>query len=211
MAFDIDLTVALSGASRDQLYRWNRGKLLIPEISTDPTEGFLWSFRDIIALRTFVKLRKHHSLQAIRKALSNLRDLSLTDHPSSYTLVSDGSSVFLVEDEGEEATDLLKQKHQKIISNLDDIFRGFTHPNRKGKVVDLRAPRPLLQVNERRMGGFPTIRNTRIPYDIIGNLIYDGDVSPSQVSDYYPGVTAEDALDALDFLKQVEAGKGWVA
>lgn len=211
MAFDIDLTVALSGASKDQLYRWNRDGLLTPEISTDPTEGFLWSFRDIIALRTFVKLRKNHSLQAIRKALRNLRDLSLTDHPSAYVLVSDSSSVFLVENEGKEATDLLKQRHQKIISNLDDIFRGFSHPNRKGQVVDLRAPRPLLQVNERRMGGFPTIKNTRIPYDIIGNLIYDGDVSPSQVSDYYPGVTAADALDDLDFLKQVEAGEGWVA
>lgn len=209
MAFDANLVVALTGASKNQLYEWNRTELLVPEVSTDRVEGFLWSFRDVLALRTFMKLRSNHSLQAIRKAMSNLRELNLTEHPASYTLTSDGSSVFLVE--GQEATDLLQRKHQQLISKLDDIFRGFPHPNKKGTVVDLGRPRQTLEVDERRLAGFPTIQGTRIPFDIIGNLVYDGEVSFDEVSTYYPGVTPDQARDALSFLKQVEAGEGWVA
>lgn len=211
MAFPIDLTVALSGATKAQLYGWNKNGLLPPEISADKTEGFLWSFRDIVALRTFIKLRSNHSLQAIRKALSNLRELNLTDHPASYTLTSDGTSVFLVEDDGINATDLLRKRGQTIITNLDDVLKGFLHPSEKGYVVDLVHPRKHLEVNEGKLGGFPTIRGTRVAYDTIANLIYDGEVAPKDVALYFPGVTARDANDALSFYHQVERGEGWIA
>ncbi|EEW50461.1 putative toxin-antitoxin system, antitoxin component [Corynebacterium efficiens YS-314] len=211
MAFPIELTVALSGATKHQLYSWNKKGLLSPEISTDRIEGFLWSFRDIVALRTFIKLRSDHSLQAIRKALTNLRELSLTEHPSTYTLTSDGTSVFLVEDDGKNATDLLRERGQKIITNLDDVLKGFRHPSNKGDVVDLLHPRKRLEVNEGKLGGFPTIRGTRVAYDTIANLIYDGEVRPKDVELYFPDVTAADAKDALDFYHQVERGEGWVA
>ncbi|MEJ6013778.1 DUF433 domain-containing protein [Corynebacterium sp. H127] len=209
MAYPLDLTVALTGASQSQLYEWNKKGLLHPELCDDRREGFLWSFRDLIALRTFVKLRTDHSLQAIRKAMSNLRELNLTEHPASYTLVSDGDSVFLVEDEGAEATDLLKHNGQKIISNLDDIFRGFQHPNRVGEVVNFLSPRPKLEVNEHRLGGFPTIRGTRVAFDSVANLVADGSVPIESIGDFYPDVTAEDARDALSFMEQVEAKRGW--
>lgn len=209
MSYPLDLTVALTGASPDQLYRWNRKGLLVPEICSDPREGFLWSFRDLAALRTFVKLRTDHSLQAIRKAMSNLRDLNLTEHPAEYTLVSDGTSVFLVEERGKEATDLLKRSGQKVISNLDDAFKGFRHPSKLGDVVDFRAPRPNLEVNESRLGGFPTIRGTRIAFDSVANLVADGTVAPESVSKFYPGVTPDDVRDAVSFMEQVERKQGW--
>lgn len=209
MAYNIDLTVALTGASKSQLYQFNRSGLLKPELSEDRHEGFLWSFRDLVALRSFISLRRDHSLQEIRKAMSNLRDLNLTDHPSAYQLVSDGSSVFLLEDDAEQATDLLKRKGQLVISSLEDIFKGFEHPSGKGMVVDFLAPRPNLEVNEGRLGGYPTIRGTRVAYDSVASLLADGSVSPEDVEDFYPGVSVEAALDAANFGAQVADGRGW--
>ena len=209
MAYPIALTTALTGASPNQLYVWNKSGFLTPEISTDSTTGFLWSFRDLVALRTFMKLRSSFSLQKIRKAMSNLRDLNLTEHPSSYTLTSDNDSIFLVEDK--DATDLLKRSGQRMITNLDDVFKGFTHPNNKGFVVDFRAPRPRLEIDEHRLGGFPTIRGTRVAYDSVATLIADGSIAPEDAGEYYVGVDAKSAVDALDFYRQVEAKQGWVA
>lgn len=211
MAYNVDLTVALTGASKDQLYQFNRSGLLKPELSQDRHEGFLWSFRDLVALRSFINLRRNHSLQAIRKAMSNLRGLNLTDHPSTYQLVSDGTSVFLLEDEDDEdqATDLLRRNGQLVISSLEDIFKGFEHPGGKGMVVDFLAPRPNLEVNEGRLGGYPTIRGTRVAYDSVASLLADGSVSPEDVGDFYPGVSATAALDAANFDAQVADGRGW--
>ncbi|MGH2393840.1 MAG: DUF433 domain-containing protein, partial [Candidatus Limnocylindria bacterium] len=77
MAFSPAMTAALSGATVRQLGYWRkagrRGTLLVPEISVEPL--VLYSFRDVVALRSFVYLRRSHSLQAIRKAVNSLRQL----------------------------------------------------------------------------------------------------------------------------------------
>ncbi len=47
-------------------------RLLVPELR-QAGRPLLYSFRDVIALRTFVYLRGEHSLQKVRKAVSTLR------------------------------------------------------------------------------------------------------------------------------------------
>lgn len=81
MAYRAKMAAALSGASPRQLGTWRRGPrpLLVPEVSTNP---ILYSFRDLVALRTFTYLRETVSLQKIRKALGTLRDLGELDHLS---------------------------------------------------------------------------------------------------------------------------------
>jgi hypothetical protein len=51
----------------------------------------VYSFQDVLALRTFVRLREHASLQKIRGAIGNLRDIGEGGHLASYRLVSDSS------------------------------------------------------------------------------------------------------------------------
>jgi len=47
-----------------------------------------YSFRDVVALRTFVYLRSREvPLQRVRKAVRSLRDMGATEHLSSYQLV----------------------------------------------------------------------------------------------------------------------------
>jgi DNA-binding transcriptional MerR regulator len=81
------LAAALSGATIRQLAYWRKpgpdGRpVLTPEYSA--SRPIDYSFRDVIALRTCVRLRQEASLQKIRRALDALRgDLGLLEHLSS--------------------------------------------------------------------------------------------------------------------------------
>ncbi|QBI54757.1 DUF433 domain-containing protein [Streptomonospora litoralis] len=198
MAFPIKLASVLTGATVAQLHRWRRD-LLTPEVGTDP---YLYSFRDLVALRSFVKLRTDVSLQAIRKALNQLRDLDLTDHPSVYELRTDGRSVYLVDDDA--VTDLVKRPGQSLLLNLENVFAPFEN-FRGDPVVDFRRPRRHLHVSEHRLAGWPTVENTRIPFDTIAKLVSSGDIGFADVAHFYPDVSAAAAYDALDLQSQVES------
>lgn len=96
MSYAPKLAAALSGATIRQLAYWRKPgpdglPILAPEYSAIRLIDY--SFRDVIALRTCVRLRQEASLQKIRRALATLRvDLGLHDHLSSYRLVADGST-----------------------------------------------------------------------------------------------------------------------
>ena len=81
------LTAALSGATPRQLAYWRldsgRGPLLLPEFGTSPRA--LYSFRDVIALRICVRLRKETSLQRVRRAVAHLQDTAPESHLASHT------------------------------------------------------------------------------------------------------------------------------
>src|SRR2546421_5287597 len=90
VAYRVKMAAALSGATVSQLRHWRSprtGPLLIPEIAAAPK--VLYSFKDVLALRTVVRLRDAASLQKIRAAIQNLRDLGEADHLAAYRLVSD--------------------------------------------------------------------------------------------------------------------------
>jgi hypothetical protein len=62
-----------------------------PEVSRK--RPVLYSFRDVVALRTCVFLRKDSSLQRVRLAIGNLRSLGELEHLSEYTLVTDNKAL----------------------------------------------------------------------------------------------------------------------
>lgn len=200
MAFPVPETSVLSGASVSQLHNWRRTGLFAPEVDATG-RPLLYSFRDVIALRSVVKLRSVKSLQKIRKAFRNMPQLDLTEHPSAYSLVDTGASILVVKSDGE-GVDVLKNPGQTQLANLEEIMNTFTTDEGK-VVVDLRRPRELLEVREQRLGGWPTIQGTRVPFDVIANLIVDGSVPASEVSNYYPSVSEKAALDALDFARSL--------
>ncbi|TAM68218.1 MAG: DUF433 domain-containing protein [Microbacteriaceae bacterium] len=192
-------TSVLSGASVSQLHNWRRTGLLIPEVDAY-SRPLLYSFRDILALRSVVKLRETKSLQKIRRAFANMPDQDLTEHPSAYSLIDTGPSILVVRSDGA-AVDVLAHPGQSILATLADIMGAFESD--RGPVVDLRHPRPSLEVREQRLGGWPTIEGTRVPFDVIANLTADGSVSAEEVSNFYPAVSPAAALDALDFARSL--------
>ncbi len=204
MAFDPKLAAALSGATLRQLAHWrkagvNRGAVLIPEISS--TRPVLYSFRDVVALRTCVKLRNDASLQKIRRALDTLRgDLPEYDHLSSYTLVADGSSIYLAE--SDQAVDLVRRKANVVIHEMVDVLQPFYRDGRH--IPPLLRPRAHVTVDSGVRGGVPMIEGTRVPYDEVAALLRDG-LPPERISEYYPSVTPTAALDAADFADYVNS------
>jgi DNA-binding transcriptional MerR regulator len=101
VAYPTKTAAALSGATVDQLRYWRSartGPLLVPEVRAAPRA--LYSFRDVLALRTFVQLRTDASLQKIRAAIGALRAIGEVHHLASYRLVCDrAGNIQLVTDD----------------------------------------------------------------------------------------------------------------
>ncbi len=205
MSYNPLMTAALSGASLSQLAYWRRPSasgysVLIPEVSA--TRPLLYSFRDLVALRTCVYLRQSAPLQRIRRAIATLKQWEDGDtHLSQYTLVAEGQSIVLVEDP-ESAVDLVVRPGQRVLAGLRDVFEPF----RIGEVMvpDLYNPRPELSVDPDVRGGQPVVRDTRVRFDLVADLMRDG-VPPEDVAAYYPSVSSAAAVQAFDFSEYVSS------
>jgi uncharacterized protein (DUF433 family) len=171
----------------------------MPEIESVKAP-YLYSFRDIVALRTFAWLRGDHPLQMIRKSIDTMKELELVEHPSSYKLIKLGSSIGILD--GNQAIDLAKNPGQTTIGTLADVFAEFETVSKR-RVDPLLRPREGVEVNPAKLGGWPTITGTRIPFDLVAALVSDGTISPEKVADYYPGVSADAARDALDYQESI--------
>lgn len=206
MAYTSTMAAALSGATSNQLRHWRRdartGPLLQPEIAATPR--VLYSFRDLLALRTFVHLRQNASLQKIRTAISNLRDLGELDHLAAYRLVSDSRGNIQLVQGRDAAIDLVRHPGQaQLLVVMGDVIEPF--PVRPGVVVPhLLRPRPHLSVDPDTQGGIPVITGTRVPYDAVAALMRDN-VPAEKIGDYFPSVSPPAAQDALDFAMYVDS------
>ncbi|WP_328915468.1 MULTISPECIES: DUF433 domain-containing protein [unclassified Streptomyces] len=202
MAYSTRMAAALSGATMGQLRSWRQdrgsGPILRPELTSQPA---LYSFRDVLALRAFAHLRSDVSLQRIRKALVTLKSFGEVEHLSSYSLVAEGDTILLVGDD--HATDLVKRPGQRVIATMADILQEFAP--RPGVVVPhLLQPKQNVSVDPETQGGQPVITGTRVPFDAVAELVEDG-VPLERIGDYYPGVTAEAARDAVSFALYVDS------
>lgn len=200
MSYPLDLASVLTGATTAQLRGWKRSGVLVPEDRGE--KPMLYSYRDLVALRSLVYLRARTSNQRLTRAMHTLRhDLDLTDHPSQYTFATDGHGVEVIVGE-DDPIELVRIKGQRALIPLTEVFRPFTNFN-GNEVVDFEHPRPRLEVVQGRLGGWPTIANTRVPYDTIADLLREGDVDADMLRSFYPTVSLEAAQDALDFDAQV--------
>jgi hypothetical protein len=152
------LAAALSGATIRQLAYWRKPghdgqPILAPEYSA--IRPIDYSFRDVIALRTCVRLRQETSLQKTRRALDTLRvDLGERDHLSSYQLVADGSTIYFAD--SDHAVDLLRQKGNVVIHQFVEVLQPFYVQGRQ--IPALLEPREHVQVDPGVRGGEPVKR-----------------------------------------------------
>ncbi len=201
MKFPVDLAQTLTGATRGQLTYWRRpaNPILTPEFGTSPRA--MYSFRDLIAIRSYVKIRQELSLQKIRMALRNMSMMAFTDHPSAYRMATDGKTIFIESEDGR-AVDVVGHPGARTLFTFTQLFDAFE--KRDGtQVVNFLRPRPNVIVNPRRIGGWPTAGNTRVAYDTVASLMATGEVTAREVRHFYPTVTAAAARDAYDFALEV--------
>jgi uncharacterized protein (DUF433 family)/DNA-binding transcriptional MerR regulator len=209
MGYSAAMAAAMSGTSVRQLAYWRSsargGPLLRPEYTHD--HRVLYSFRDVVALRTVAYLREEVSLQRIRRAVETLRDLGSRQHLSRYRLVADGGSVIWVTDDQTTTqptggVDLVLRPGQEVLVQLKDVLSPFT--NAIGlDVPDFTHPRPRLLVDADILAGYPVVIGTRVPFDLVAGLVAGG-VPVDRVGDYYPGVDPDAAAQATDYAAYVE-------
>lgn len=194
------MAAALTGASQRQLGHWRGTGFFLPE--SHPRRPFQYSFRDLVALRTFVYLRQETSLQKIRKAVGGLRAIGELDHISRYRLVAEGSSIVLVDPDGK-GVDLVERPGHDTVVVMADVLGEFRKES--GELVpNLRKPRRLISVDPDLRGGYPVIAGTRVPYDLVAGLVADG-VPPGRVHEFYPLVSEQAAENAADFAQYVSS------
>ena len=197
------LTSILTGATPYQLSSWRRRKLLVPEAG--PTRQIFYSFRDLVALRSMVFLRSNTSLQRIDKAFGNLDLLDLTAHPSKYRFATNGKTIIVDPGDGT-GIDLVQRPGQKDSFTFEEIMDAFKDFKQR-EVVDFRRPSQHVEVNFARLGGWPTVAGTRIPYNLVADLVDGVTVRDVDVSNYFPSVSAEAARDVIAFDAKVKAVK----
>lgn len=206
MAYPVPLASVLSGATTWQLKNWRDTELLVPEVSRKSPP--LYSYRDIVALRTLARLRTEVSLQSLRKVVANIRTIDLSAHLSTYTLevreTARGKTVLAFSSDDDRRVDVLKKPLQPEIFTLEQVVGPFVNRNDED-VPPLNRPAQHLELFEERRGGWPTIEGTRIDYDIVAQLVDGDEISYEDVQDYYPGVTAEAAASAVEFDEKVKA------
>jgi uncharacterized protein (DUF433 family)/DNA-binding transcriptional MerR regulator len=204
MSFPSYIAATLSGASLRQLQYWRESELLVPEFGK-ASGRLAYSFPDVLALRTFVYLRERTSLQAIRKAVGNLREFGNLEHLASYKLWSDEGRIVLIEESGG-VMDLTETPGQYLFAaTMGEVFKRFINVQ-GATVVDLRRPRRHVAVDPDTHGGYPVIAGTRLQFDLVSSLVEDG-VPPAEVRDFYPAVSAAAAVDAADFARLVQRYK----
>ena len=206
MAFPVPLAVTLSGATVDQLAYWRRPTPNHPPLlEPDAKRGgrYLYSWADVVALRSIVYLRQERSLPRIRNAVAALHRLEADDfeHLAAYKLVRTGDSILVQTDTGN-VIDL--EAHPGTVMQealLADVLRGFSTEDGR-RVPPLEAPRPQLSVHPRVLGGYPVVAHTRVPYDVVAGLADDG-YSEAEIIELYPSVRAGSVSDAQTFAQEV--------
>lgn len=190
------IAATLSGASLRQLQYWRQTSILAPEYGKI-NGRMLYSFRDVVALRTFVKIREEHPLRFIRRAVAELDDLGNVDHIASLTLgmAPDGTIVWKHEDGS--YLSLHKSGQLGIVAVMREVFRPFTTAA-GARVVDLERPRENLSVDPEVLSGYPVIAGTRVEFDAVASLVDDG-IAPENVRKFYRSVSAAAAKDASAF------------
>jgi Protein of unknown function (DUF433) len=179
MSFPIPISSVLTGATVRgatvrQLAYWRKSTrssepLLIPEGKR--SGRYLYSWADVVALRSIVYLRQEKSLPRIRRVVGMLRQLEAGEwtHLSTYRLISTESTIVVKTPSGQ-----LLDLEQQPGTVLEEVLMGDVHApfeTSSGRSVPaLERPRPRITVNPAILGGYPVIAGTRVPFDVVAHL-----------------------------------------
>jgi uncharacterized protein (DUF433 family) len=208
VAYPIPLTAALSGATVDQLAYWRRHTTTHPpllEPEAKRSGRYLYSWADVVALRSIVYLRQVKSLPRIRRAVKTLRSLEPGEwgHLANYKLVATGTSIVVVTPSGEV---LDVDEHPGTVMEevlLRDVLGGFEREDGR-RVPAMARPRDHLSVDPGILGGYPVVAGTRVPFDVVAGLADDG-YSDAEIIELYPSVRSASIADARSFAQDVAA------
>ena len=206
-AYSAERAAALAGVPKSTIYYWARKGHLIPSVSQRP---LLWSYTDLLALRTIYWLRQPKiafdrevpatSMSKVKRALEQLRALDLD-------FFEEGRPIVAVTSQGEVAVNINAmalrlsdgQYLNPEIVNIVGTFEGLEG----AKGPDLLWPRPTVQILPRKISGAPHIAGTRLQTQSIYAL-RDRGFSLNQLVGIYPFASPDSLQDSIDLEEQLD-------
>ena len=208
-AYPADRASALAGVPRSTLHYWARTGVLVPSIS--PERVKLWSYPDLMGLRTIYWLRQSKtaedgavisatSMPAVRRALGELRELDLelwTEEHGPRVAVDRAGRIHFDADGG-----VITSGGQRTLDpDVLDLLAPFRTDD--GLAPDLYAPRPTLRILPGKLSGSPHILKTRIETVALAALERRG-LSEPKIAALYPMASGASIRDALDLERDLQ-------
>lgn len=208
-AYTAERTAALSGVPKSTVHYWSRKGILIPSVS--PERVKLWSYGDLMALRTIYWLRQtkrdqsgrevpRTAMKAIRRALREIAalELDLWGEDGAPRVAVDRSGGIVIEHDGQAQ----RPGGQNILdADMLDLLAPFA--SREGlHGPDLSVPRPQLRIVPGKLGGSPHVVHTRLESRALGALA-DSGLGQAKIYRLYPDVEPAAIEDALDLERQL--------
>lgn len=207
-AYDADRAAALSGVPRSTIHYWARKEYLIPSVSRERVK--LWSYTDLLALRTIDWLRRtkrtvdgrevsRTTLRAVRHALHELArlDLDLFDAGRPQIAVSLDGELHITPPSGRAVT----LAGQTIVPGAIDLIAPF-EATEGTRGPDLREPSMFARILPRRLSGAPHVIDTRIETQAIFALAERG-FEPQKIVALYPELTGAAVRDVIDLERRL--------
>jgi uncharacterized protein (DUF433 family) len=183
--------------------------VLVPSVSAERVK--LWSFPDLMGLRTIYWLRQtkeapdgydvpRSTMPAVRKALRALRELDVelwTEETGPVVSVDRNGRIFL-----RDASDVHTSEGERPLdASWLDLIEPFT--TRQGiEGPNLQAPRPNLRILPGKLSGSPHIVRTRIETVAVAALS-DRGFDNEKIHYLYPAAQPMALLEAVDLERQL--------
>lgn len=211
-SYTADRASALSGVPKSTVHYWARNEILVPSVSASKVK--VWSYTDLMALRTIYWLRRRKigeegwdipasTMPAIRRALGLLADLDLelwTVESGPSVLVDGNGELFVnVPGTGPETAD---GGLRPLDTDAFDLIAPLQ--TRTLNAPDLHAPRPTLRILPGKLSGAPHIANTRIETLAISALAERG-FDTARIEKLYPRTPPMALVEAVDLERQLSA------
>lgn len=216
-AYPADRAAALSGVPKSTIHYWARKEILVPSISDVRIK--LWSYSDLMSLRTIAWLRASKTapdgqdvpattMRAVRRALGQLADLDLnlwSEEAGPNIAVDRGGAIVLDVENAPRHPD----GQHLLDADQFELLRPFRiSPNVQGP--DLVAPRPRLRIVPGKLSGAPHVHRTRIETEVLAALARRG-LDTNRIVMLYPALVNADVSDALDLERQLQPDLAAVA
>jgi uncharacterized protein (DUF433 family)/DNA-binding transcriptional MerR regulator len=198
-AFTDDHVVRLTGLTKGQLRSWDRREFFAPQYGYEERGlpySRIYSFRDVVGLRTISKLMKEHrvSLQQLRKAAIELVRRGYSHWADTKIYVLRRKVYF--QPPGEEHAESIETGQLAMVPIIDVIL----DVKERVRALNLRGKDKRGKVEQHKFiaRNAPVIAGTRIPTASIRRFREDG-YTIEQIAKQYPSLTLADVKAALAF------------
>jgi uncharacterized protein (DUF433 family) len=190
--YSVGEAASITGVPPSTLHYWIRTDLVH---ASQATGRWILDFLDLRDVKVVAELRSAGAkLHKIRRAIDWLRDYDeevdrLLD--ANFYVNGNGDVTW---DEGGTGLALAANRGGQICVKLSDINRSLGISAGPGKVLNMR-PIPEVEINPAVRGGTPVVRGTRVPTELVSELVQSG-YTKAEIVELYPSVPPE-AIEAI--------------